>query len=258
MLPVKIASVSSLNFWKREGNTLNPFKLIVLEPVEKVCHIHGTYLAKRVKLNILTNNVIEELCPMCEKDYLEFERAEARKKKIQSYNIPTYYESKTLDTFDTKESQKLTSAKEMARRYMQSTTPGRSIVFVGPTNSGKTHLACAVLQGIADDTSKHYTNIITILDTIKSSYSNKRSYTEERTEFIVSRYVRYDYLVIDNFEEFSGTADNKAKLFTLINERYNYKKSTIICATMTLNQFLETYDQKIIRRLKEKGAIVEL
>jgi DNA replication protein DnaC len=236
---------------------MNPFTLIDVSSEKRICPIHGEYEAKKVKLSSLSKTFLILGCPLCEEERDKKLEQIDQKKVYRSYGIPEKYLDTTLDNFDTEQSANLERAKHICNRYAVSETRGRNLLLIGPSGSGKTHLATAVLKMLPGE-NKTYTNITLIMNEIKSTYSKSRGYLEERRESIMNRYSWVEYLVIDNIEEFKSTQDNKNILFELINNRYQNNRCTIVGACLDQKSLREAVGENLLRRIKEKGAIIEL
>ena len=235
---------------------MNPFKPIELDPIEKICSKHGPYMAQRIKISAHSKEPLVEGCPKCIANREAIENKHDKLDEARSYGIPNRFVEATPDSF-TIGTQILEDAKSKALRWADSNLHGRNMIILGQSGSGKTHLACMILKRITSENCM-YTNIINILDKVKSSYAKNRSYLEERTESIMGRYSRIDYLVIDNIERFNNTADNRKLLFSLINNRYENRKSTIVVAGLNSNQLLKLVGYGVETRMKANAEIIDL
>ena len=232
---------------------VDPFKITQLDPVKRICPMHGEYEAKRMILPLTGSRPIESGCPVCETTEIEAEKIEERDGLNRSIGIPPVCLDNTLDSFITNGSAHLEEAKKIAQRFIDSSNMKRNVIFLGPTGVGKTHLAVSILKELPIDKRRCYTNIITILDEIKESYSKNRSFKDAQTNTIRNRFSDIDYLVIDNFEEFSPTKDNTKTLFTLLNTRHNYMRPTILCSTDNDSKIRTLLGYKLYSKLNEVG-----
>ncbi len=235
---------------------MNPFKPIELDPIEIICPKHGAYMAKRTKLSIISNLPLTSGCPQCIESREVIERKHEKLDEARSYGIPERFVEATTESF-TIGTPILEDAKSKALQWADSNLRGRNMIILGGSGTGKTHLGCMVLKRIKSQNCI-YTNIINILDKVKSSYAKNRSYLEERTESIMGRYSRIDFLVIDNIERFNNTVDNRKLLFSLINNRYENRKSTIIIAGLNSSQLLKLVGYGLETRMKANAEIIDL
>jgi len=233
--------------------SVNPFKTEMLDPVKRICPMHGEYEASRMILPVVGARPIESGCPVCEAAEIKAEEVQTRNETNRSIGIPPICLDNTLETFITNGSAHLEEAKKIAQRFIDSCNMRRNVIFLGPTGTGKTHLAVSILKELPVDKRRYYTNIISILDEIKESYSKNRSFKDERTNTIRTRFSDVDYLVIDNFEEFSPTKDNQKTLFTLLNNRHNFMKPTIICSEDNDSKIRTLLGYKLYSKLNEVG-----
>ena len=235
----------------------NPFEPIILEPVEKNCPKHGSYMAERMKIGVVGNSIIYSMCPKCELSREAIEKFHEKKDFAKLMHIPERFLDVNFDSFIHNDNEILVNAKTTALEFVRSTRVGRNLLILGPSDIGKTHLAAMILNMLQEQSAR-YTNIINILDAIKNSYSTKRSYLEERTEYIQGRYATMKFLVIDNIERFQPTADNKKLLFSLIDSRYNNNVSTIVCGSTTELQLRKLIGQGLYNRLTTGGRMIDM
>lgn len=236
---------------------MNPFRVEEIATETHVCPIHGEYETKKIRLSSLSQTFVVMGCPKCEEEREARNNVVDTRELYKSYSIPERFLDATLDNFETRELDSLIRAKTICQRYAKSQTSGRNLLLTGQSFTGKTHLATALLK-LLPGNNKLYTNIIDIMNEIKSTYSKSRGYLEERRDSIIKRYTWIEYLVIDNLEELGQTQDTKKILFELINGRYNNNRCTIVCAQMDQNKLREFLSDSLFRRVKERGAVIEL
>ena len=122
----------------------------------------------------------------------------------------------------------------------------KSLLLVGGTGLGKTHLstavACAVIEGgysVLYDTAH---NIV-----FDFNYDQFKSKPEE--ELRSEKYLSCDLLLLDDLGTEVQTKHTASYLYNLINTRMNRGKSTIVSTNLTPNELLERYGDRLASRL---------
>jgi DNA replication protein DnaC len=236
---------------------MNPYKVEELGKVTKHCPKHGDYEATEFKLSIYSKYPMYTICPKCEEERIALEKKIEMESIYKSFNIPERFMNEDFSTFETEGYPMLEEAKAIAQRYAGSIVTGRNLIIIGGPHTGKSHLAIAAFKEIKSN-SKKYTNIVEILDRVKSTYSRTRSYTEERKDTIINQYASYDFLIIDNLEQFSSTKENMKILFEIINSRYDRSKNTIVCGELTRNGLRNLISNGLFLKLNNRGKIITL
>jgi DNA replication protein DnaC len=89
------------------------------------------------------------------------------------------------------------------------------------------------------------------MDAIKNTYSNKSG---KGKEAIINTYAFVDCLIIDNMEMFNPTKDNVTSLFSLLEKRYNWMKSTIICSRTSAGELHNLVGDGLYQKIKSGGV----
>lgn len=128
----------------------------------------------------------------------------------------------------------------------------KSCVWIGPAGTGKTHLACGMLQDryqIGKDglyvTAKGYT------DKIKNSY---RSDSNDSSMDILDRYATTPILVMDEVGRQFEAKSEELYFFELVNERYNKRRPTLFLSNLSDEEFRGFVGNAIMDRLREGGG----
>lgn len=139
-----------------------------------------------------------------------------------------------------------------------------NIVIIGGVGTGKTHLAYAILNAMAEKTSLSsgsgawyredkvtYRRAKTIIDEIKSSWkSDERSPIHDLAEVPL--------LIIDEIGVQYGSESERIELFDLFDRRYNDVLPTIVISNNNLAALQKILGQRIYDRITGGALIFEL
>jgi len=137
-------------------------------------------------------------------------------------------------------------------------TGGHSLVFSGPSGTGKTHLAVAIAyRAIQNGFDAVFTTATALIDEL--SLASHRGETHD----VVSRYTHPDVLVIDEVGYLSYGPDAANVLFQVVNDRYLHQRPMIFTTNKPLaawGRVLHDPDlaAAILDRVLERGRHIEL
>jgi DNA replication protein DnaC len=142
--------------------------------------------------------------------------------------IPERYRTKTLESYDTKQSPSAFEAHGLARRFIE-TWPmdrGLSMLLTGSVGLGKTHLATAILMECRKryNATIRFVDLPELLTRIKATFGGDTGQTEET---ILRPLLAADILAIDEIGAARSTEWAFAMTENIINVRYNANASTI-------------------------------
>lgn len=149
-------------------------------------------------------------------------------------------------------------AKEQALKYTTDYKE-KSLIITGQVGSGKTHLALAVVNQIAENEIRA-NNINQVLPKIAFYNSlinklkgSKRFSSEYETITILDEYKNTPFLLIDDFLKIERGYEAVTWMFEIINARYNMKLPTIITSELTPKQIVQI-DEALGSRLIEMAG----
>lgn len=183
------------------------------------------------------------------------------KKNIRNSEIPLRFAAKSFDNFVVSDnSSKIAKAISVsyANNFAEIKKEGVSLVFVGKTGTGKTHLACAIANHVMQNyrLSVRFVNVIDAISQIKQSWSK---YSEQNENDIIALFTAPNLLILDEVGVQFGTETEQMLLFRIINKRYEQLLPTIIISNLTVETLSKTLGDRIFDRLQEGsgGGIVE-
>lgn len=195
-------------------------------------------------------------CPRCEAERV------ARRLLSQSM-IPLRYRDKYFDSYsvtNTHQSEALSCCKAFVSQvFNDMSQTGKGLLLIGRPGTGKTHLACAILNELISEQhrSVFYTNADKLLARIKSTWSSESAISQFE---LIEKLAKFDLLVIDEIgANRSITLKDKDLFFAVINERYEQLKSTIYVSNLDLtgDDSIETYlEERSCDRIYEQSRVV--
>ena len=157
--------------------------------------------------------------------------AEAGARRLAGARIPLRYEHCVLTNFDAVQSS-LRAAHERALSYAAGfphlgSEEGLGLLFTGNSGIGKTHLAVAVLQELAErkGVRGQFWDFQELMGEIRNSYDPETKTTELQ---VLQPVVEMDVLVLDDLGAWKMTDWMNDTLFYILNSRYLARRATII------------------------------
>lgn len=173
-------------------------------------------------------------------------------KRLKRQNLLDRYNHDTFENFKII-NKELENAVNIAKAYSKD-YKNKSLMILGKSGTGKTHLALSTLKEIVKNEIKSinpvYPDIVFFSDLIQK-LKDSQSYTSNFSEFeILDRYKKSEVLFIDDFLKFAKDERTLGWMFNLITSRYNERKSTIVTSELFLPQIIQL-DQALGTRLTE-------
>lgn len=138
---------------------------------------------------------------------------------------------------------------EQCRDYADRFGPGSgSLLFLGRTGLGKTHLSLAIAGAVAEKgAGVLYSSVQAIVDRCERIRFDREPTSEDRD--FVAMAPRCDLLVIDDLGSEFSTAFSQSVLYNILNERITAGLPVILSTNLTLEQIRETYNDRIASRI---------
>lgn len=144
----------------------------------------------------------------------------------------------------------LQAAKGYAERFARTNA---SLLFLGATGLGKTHLSLAIAQKVAD--TGHpviYASAPRLLGRLESAKFKDDPEAEAYRQAVYS----CDLLVVDDLGAEMGTRYTQAEVYDLINARLNETLATIINTNLTPEEISARYTDRVLSRLVGAYTVV--
>jgi DNA replication protein DnaC len=238
------------------------------------CEKHGPQVVEVVFSK--SGNILggEPRCPVCKKESEESLRQlrasadadrlkrEAETRRIQSIenskayaNIPLRFKEKTLDSYivnNEGQQKALDVARWYVENWPEASKNGTGLIFSGKAGSGKTHIACGLIQGVNDQGG--YAKFMTVADAMRFVKRSFKPDSDMDEEEAIDRLARQGLLVLDEVGMDYGTDFNKALLFDILNKRYELVNPTILLTNLDPAALREYLGERLIDRMREGGG----
>jgi DNA replication protein DnaC len=176
-----------------------------------------------------------------EKKALEFRKWRSE----QLSCIPPRFVGKTFDNYR--------ATSQIQRDAVAHLKTGRSAIIYGGNGLGKTHLAFASIRyQVEHEVSSKYVLAFDFFTAIK------RSFRDDSTDAVMSKYAQAGYLVVDEVDKTFGSQTEFVYLYSLVNERYNRMLPTVLITNADEADLVTVIGASTLSRVAGDGAIIEL
>ena len=171
--------------------------------------------------------------------------------RFDDYEIHTRYSNINVH-------KRMEQVKSDCQDFLKDGTYDTGLLMVGKNGTGKTMLACIILQEliIIDPKNSYgylYTEAIKIIRNIKETWRTNTIPYQLTEQEAIDRYVRPKVLVIDEIGMQYGSPTEKQFLTEIINDRYNINASTILAGNLTTQEIRNLLGDRIYDRFCEDG-----
>lgn len=187
----------------------------------------------------------------CVQERKQLGRQQSWEHKLNSARLRRKFRKRTFANFQVSPGTRIAyeAARDYAENFATYLRCGKSLIFLGDVGRGKTHLAAAILQEVLrQGFNGIFVVVIELLNEIRDTYERS-----DKTEGDLLQLVKeVDLLVLDDLaaaERF--TEWEKAKLYEIINARYEDEKPIIITTNRTISWIEDRLGKKVVDRLLE-------
>lgn len=220
------------------------------------CDKHGEFTSRQWTSSIWSG------CPQCAEDTkaarrLDDERLAWERRKMDEQTrvegnlnramIPARFRGRTFDNFvaDTDAKRHVL---EVARNFQAN---GSGLVFSGRPGTGKSHLACAILQEVINGGGTGmYATVRDLVLMLRDTWRNGSTQSERD---LLRTLMSLDVLALDEVGVGFGSDAEKTQFFDVIDGRYRECKSTILLTNLDKSALEEYIGQRAFDRLREDG-----
>ena len=137
-----------------------------------------------------------------------------------------------------------------ANNFLEIEKEGKGLLLTGAVGTGKTHLAVSIANHLMYEEviPVKFGNVTTLLSEVKSSYDKQA--TESEAE-VINALSRVRLLIIDDLGKEKATEWSNNIIYTVINNRYENYKPTIVTTNLTIKELEQTIGEATVSRLIE-------
>lgn len=223
-----------------------------IQKIEVMCEKHGKQVVNSFDIN--GKHCIGE-CPYC-RDEDAKKRAIAELARMRTdvalQAIPLRFRVKSLGEYDTSDQEARKEAIQACWEIYYGDLS--SLILIGGTGVGKTHLlTTTVKEALYNDKSARYVTEDDLLKELKESLAIHGSDSR-----VISRYISYDLLAIDEIGRGRQTEYFDAVLYTIISKRHESMRQTMLAGSLAVQELTSHYNGALLRRLMEDGKVIQL
>jgi DNA replication protein DnaC len=227
----------------------------------QICERHGQFESTHYaygQIDVWTS------CPSCREEsrlatiaeHEHREREQVKAARIAAAKIPARFHGKTIDDFEVvnlgqRHAKKL--ADDYVANFKENLNAGRCLVFFGPSGTGKTHLACAIVAALAEQGyATRYATVAGVIREIRATWD--RSSARSETE-VLNSLRRFHLLVLDEVGVQFGTEKELVQFTELIDLRYQDNRPTLLISNFSKPELDAFLGPRITDRFRENGGI---
>ena len=186
-------------------------------------------------------------------------RQQNTRNKMLHAGIPPRFVGMTLDGYQAplpKQQSVMRKVRGYSDEFPKTYKTGKSMMLLGGVGTGKTHLACAIVQRILlCGGSARY---VTAMNAIRSIRETWGKGAEKSERDVVEAFAKLDLLVLDEVGQQQGTDNELVLLYDIINARYDQQRPTIIVSNYGVAKVTDYLGERVIDRLRENGGAAVL
>lgn len=227
------------------------------------CTTHGDFIGKALESPILGRPILMG-CPSCSAERKAQEeaaqarleaskRAEAERKDLQakrSAGVPARFDDKTLESFRVANDGQR-RALEACRTVVSRIREGKqapNLVMQGKPGTGKTHLSCGMTSALYKTHRVRRVDLPDLIREIRATWAKGSEFSEMH---VLDWFGSIDLLILEEVGTGSGSDDERARVFQVINRRYEAMLPTVVVTNLTLKELRDEMGERVIDRLRE-------
>jgi DNA replication protein DnaC len=177
--------------------------------------------------------------------------------------ITPRFRDSTLDSFVTASdnpelanalTKALSKCRAYAEQFPEHYRAGRAALLVGNIGTGKTHLACSIVQHVIREHGARavITSAAGIIRVAKGVMRKGAQYTDSD---VIEELAAFDLLVIDEVGAQAGTEYERCLMHEVIDRRYQMVRPTVLVSNLTLEQLAAFIGERALDRLRQGGGV---
>ncbi len=250
-----------------------PFQL---RTAAATCPVHGEYEASVMRLG---DRDVTSYCPGCAADDARRQseeadaararqRAEVRQKRIaerlSTAGIPARFRACGFDNFvihdgaghEAQQRTALRMCQAFVQRWEAVKARGQVLVMTGSTGTGKTHLACAIANGLIGQhaAAVAFGTVSDHVRGVKAAFQRDSNMSERDA---VRALIEPDLLILDEVGQ-RTTEYEQQLIFDVMNARYAEMRPMVLMSNLSVPELEEVLGDRLADRLNEVGVFINL
>lgn len=229
-----------------------------LEPRHETCSVHGPYVSKGTRLS--RGLEIWRKCPSCESELAAQAQAQREREAVAEMQaaagIPARFLDRGLSAYvaeTMRQKEVLDAARAYAAGFRQHLRTGHSLVLIGGVGTGKTHLACGILQELMPVHAGRYFTASDLIDTIRDTWRRNSALSPSR---LMAELASVPLLVIDEVGASYGSEAEQNTLFHVIDRRYRERRPMLLAGNVTVPELKVLLGDRSFDRLREIATVI--
>lgn len=231
------------------------------------CEKHGAYMSRRIQFPFAHKPVIWTMCKECLRQAGEDARAAENRHRVIIRQakfrrmfgddlVPARYRGKGFEDYvcDHEAQRKALSQVRLFADRVLAGDEGDDLILMGGTGTGKTHLACAVVQAMCDQgRSVIRVGASRLVWGIHESWRPDARFS---TQDIVAALEEVELLVIDDVSSEWASESTRAILGEMLKRRYERRAPTMLVAVENMRGVQAFIGERALARAKKVVRVV--
>ena len=224
--------------------------------VVETCSKHGEYETQRKYLDLI-GKWFNGACPQCSAERAIAEQTEQERRDaernlaaLRKAGVPVRFEGKTLETYqigqDKQEIAMAACRKLVSAMHARVHAP--NLIMIGKPGTGKSHLCCGIVLELYKTHRIRRVDLPDLIREIRATWHRDSEYSEET---VLNFYGALDLLIIEEVGTGAGTDDERARIFQVINRRYEAMLPTVVVSNLDMAALKLEIGDRVIDRLRE-------
>lgn len=220
------------------------------------CEYHGEIEVQRQYIELINKWVLGD-CPKCVVERAALEQAEQKRDeqarnmaRLRKAGVPPRFEGKTLDTYQasTDKQQIALAACQKLVEAMRAGKQAPNLILIGKPGTGKSHLCCGIVLALYRTHRVARIDLPDLIREIRATWHKDSPHSEET---VLNYYGELDLLIIEEVGTGAGTDDERARIFQVINRRYESMLPTVVVSNLDMAALKLEIGERVIDRLRE-------